>query len=90
MALMADDGYARAIFPSHTMGDGDTVFSLATGSWDGQADVSHHRRAGRRRDGEGARAGGDTGDRPARHSRRPRPEKMSLRLALLLATPPAW
>ena len=40
MALMADDGYARAIFPSHTMGDGDTVFSLATGKWDGQADVS--------------------------------------------------
>jgi L-aminopeptidase/D-esterase-like protein len=40
MALMADDGYARAIFPSHTMGDGDTVFSLATGKWDGQADVT--------------------------------------------------
>jgi L-aminopeptidase/D-esterase-like protein len=40
MALMADDGFARAIFPSHTMGDGDTVFSLATGRWDGQADVS--------------------------------------------------
>ena len=35
MALMADDGYARAICPSHTMGDGDTVFSLATGRWDG-------------------------------------------------------
>ena len=31
MALMADDGFARAIFPAHTMGDGDTVFSLATG-----------------------------------------------------------
>jgi L-aminopeptidase/D-esterase-like protein len=40
VALMGDDGYARAIFPSHTMGDGDTVFSLATGRWDGQADVS--------------------------------------------------
>jgi L-aminopeptidase/D-esterase-like protein len=40
MALMGDDGYARAIFPSHTMADGDTVFSLATGRWDGQADVS--------------------------------------------------
>lgn len=40
MALMGDDGYARAIFPSHTMGDGDTVFSLATGRWEGQADVS--------------------------------------------------
>jgi L-aminopeptidase/D-esterase-like protein len=40
MALMGDDGYARAIFPSHTMGDGDTVFSLATGRWDGEADIS--------------------------------------------------
>ena len=40
VALMADDGYARAIYPSHTMGDGDTVFSLATGRWTGQADAS--------------------------------------------------
>ncbi len=31
MALMADDGLARAINPSHTVGDGDTVFALATG-----------------------------------------------------------
>ena len=40
MALMADDGYARAIYPSHTNGDGDTIFSLATGRWDGTADVT--------------------------------------------------
>ena len=40
MALMADDGLARAIFPSHTMGDGDTVFSLATGTWSGEVDVT--------------------------------------------------
>ena len=40
MALMADDGFARAIFPSHTMGDGDTVFSLATGTWTGQANIT--------------------------------------------------
>ncbi len=40
VALMADDGYARAIAPSHTMADGDTVFALATGRWDGQADAS--------------------------------------------------
>ncbi|MGE0814425.1 MAG: P1 family peptidase [Vicinamibacterales bacterium] len=40
MALMADDGYARAIFPSHTMGDGDTVFSLATGRWTGEANIT--------------------------------------------------
>jgi L-aminopeptidase/D-esterase-like protein len=40
MALMADDGYARAIAPSHTSGDGDTIFSLATGRWDGTADLT--------------------------------------------------
>jgi L-aminopeptidase/D-esterase-like protein len=40
MALMADDGLARALFPSHTLGDGDTVFALATGAWNGTADVS--------------------------------------------------
>ena len=31
VALMADAGYARAIFPSHTENDGDTLFVLATG-----------------------------------------------------------
>jgi len=40
MAAMADDGLARALYPSHTLGDGDTVFALATGSWAGTADVS--------------------------------------------------
>ena len=40
VALMADDGLARAIFPSHTTGDGDTVFALATGRWEGQANVT--------------------------------------------------
>jgi L-aminopeptidase/D-esterase-like protein len=40
MALMADDGLARAIRPSHTVGDGDTVFALATGRWDGEANVT--------------------------------------------------
>jgi L-aminopeptidase/D-esterase-like protein len=37
---MADDGLARAISPSHTIGDGDTVFALATGRWSGEADAS--------------------------------------------------
>jgi L-aminopeptidase/D-esterase-like protein len=37
MAQMAHDGYARAISPVHTPGDGDTIFSLATGTWDGTA-----------------------------------------------------
>jgi L-aminopeptidase/D-esterase-like protein len=40
VALMADDGVARTITPSHTLGDGDTVFALATGRWSGDADVS--------------------------------------------------
>jgi L-aminopeptidase/D-esterase-like protein len=40
VALMADDGLARAIVPSHTTGDGDTVFALATGRWEGEASPS--------------------------------------------------
>ncbi len=40
VALMADDGLARAINPAHTPADGDTVFALATGRWQGQADVT--------------------------------------------------
>ena len=40
VALMADDGFARAINPSHTSGDGDTVFALATGRWQGNTSVS--------------------------------------------------
>jgi L-aminopeptidase/D-esterase-like protein len=40
MALMADDGLARAIVPSHTIADGDTVFALATGRWNGEANIS--------------------------------------------------
>ena len=40
VALMADDGFARAIFPAHTIGDGDTVFALATGQWTGEANVT--------------------------------------------------
>jgi L-aminopeptidase/D-esterase-like protein len=38
MAQMAQDGLARAIRPAHTMLDGDTIFTLATGQKD--ADVS--------------------------------------------------
>jgi L-aminopeptidase/D-esterase-like protein len=40
VAEMAHDGFARAIYPSHTMGDGDTIFAVATASMPGQADVS--------------------------------------------------
>jgi L-aminopeptidase/D-esterase-like protein len=37
VAQMAHDGYARAIAPVHTPADGDTIFSAATGTWDGEA-----------------------------------------------------
>jgi L-aminopeptidase/D-esterase-like protein len=40
VAEMADAGYARAIAPVHTLADGDTVFTLATGSWRGAIDVT--------------------------------------------------
>ena len=40
MALMGDDGFAKAIAPSHTVGDGDTVFALATGRWQGEANLT--------------------------------------------------
>jgi L-aminopeptidase/D-esterase-like protein len=40
VAQMAHDGYARAIVPSHTMGDGDVIFALATGVHPGDADVT--------------------------------------------------
>ena len=40
VAQMAHDGFARAIFPSHTGVDGDTIFALATGAKPGEADAS--------------------------------------------------
>lgn len=40
LALMGDDGLARAIYPAHTPGDGDTIFALATGRWQGEASVA--------------------------------------------------
>jgi L-aminopeptidase/D-esterase-like protein len=38
VAQMAQDGLARTIYPAHTTRDGDTVFSLATGTWNGAVD----------------------------------------------------
>lgn len=38
VAQMAQDGLARTVRPAHTMGDGDTIFALATGEH--QADVN--------------------------------------------------
>jgi len=40
IAQMAHDGYARAINPVHTMGDGDTIFSMSTGESTATADVT--------------------------------------------------
>jgi L-aminopeptidase/D-esterase-like protein len=40
IAQMAQDGLARAIYPAHTAGDGDMVFSLATGAWEGEPNVT--------------------------------------------------
>jgi len=39
VAQMAQDGLARTTYPSHTPSDGDTVFSLASGQWEGDASV---------------------------------------------------
>ena len=39
VARMAHDGFARAIAPSHTPSDGDTIFALATGTTSDAADV---------------------------------------------------
>ncbi len=40
MAMMAHDGYARAISPSHLPSDGDLIFSLATGTFAGEANLT--------------------------------------------------
>lgn len=40
VAQMAQDGLARTTYPSHSMYDGDTVFSLATGAFAGPVDIS--------------------------------------------------
>jgi L-aminopeptidase/D-esterase-like protein len=40
VAEMAHDGMARTIVPSHTLSDGDTLFTLATGDLPGDADVN--------------------------------------------------
>ncbi len=40
IALMADDGLARAVNPVHTQADGDTVFAVATGRWSGAIDLT--------------------------------------------------
>ena len=40
VAQMAHDGYARAIYPVHTPSDGDVVFTLATGKYAGEVNLT--------------------------------------------------
>jgi L-aminopeptidase/D-esterase-like protein len=39
LAQLTDDGYARTIWPVHTIVDGDTVFAIATGTKSGDPDL---------------------------------------------------
>jgi L-aminopeptidase/D-esterase-like protein len=39
VAQMAHDGLAKVIFPAHTPMDGDTMFAVSTGTWDGEPDL---------------------------------------------------
>ena len=39
-AMMAHDGFARAIYPAHTLADGDTIFGIATGARSADANLS--------------------------------------------------
>ncbi|MCP4656546.1 MAG: hypothetical protein GY856_14130, partial [bacterium] len=79
VARMAHDGIARAIYPAHTPWDGDTLFALATGTWEGEADLALIGslaaeavaeaivRAARQAEGlPGLPAAGDLSDSPAR------------------------
>jgi L-aminopeptidase/D-esterase-like protein len=40
VAQMAQDGFARTIYPAHTMNDGDTIFAAATGGMRIPVDVA--------------------------------------------------
>lgn len=40
VAQMAHDGYARAISPVHTPSDGDVIFALATGRYEGDVNLT--------------------------------------------------
>lgn len=40
VAQMAQDGFARTIYPAHTPSDGDALFTLASGVFEGEVSVS--------------------------------------------------
>ena len=46
LAERGQDGMAMAIRPCHTMSDGDVVFALATGTWEGAVDRTQTTRLG--------------------------------------------
>ena len=71
---MAHDGFARALAPSHTPGDGDVIFALATGERTGDADAGQIGALAAEVDGGRHRARRTPGDRRARLSRRSRSE----------------
>jgi L-aminopeptidase/D-esterase-like protein len=39
VAMMAQDGLARSIFPVHTLFDGDSVFALASGQVEAEPSI---------------------------------------------------
>ena len=71
LAVMAHDGFARALWPSHTPMDGDMIFALATGR--ATRDGGHDRHRRRRRGVHGPRhrprhlRGDARAGRPAAH-----------------------
>ena len=84
VAQMAHDGYARAISPSHTPADGDTIFALATGGQDRQRRRRPDRRARRRGHGRRDCARRSPGDEHSRLPCRPRPAALNLYVGILL------
>ena len=40
IAAVSHDGLAMAVRPAHLMSDGDTMFALATGGWEGEANMN--------------------------------------------------
>jgi alkaline phosphatase D len=81
VAQMAHDGFARAISPVHTPGDGDTIFAVATGSAAAPADDKRMGMIGALAcggDGRRDRPGGDAGDQRGRDPRAARPARRAL------------
>ena len=85
MALMADDGLARAINPAHTPADGDTVFALATGKMAGPGRCPDHRCTRGRGTLGSDRASRHAGDRVRWSSVRARSRHCSVKIEVMQA-----